>query len=170
MSAADSVPNQRIRQAGADDAEAFAQLLDAAGQWLAARGIAQWPASFERPPLAAAAARGELWLLEQDGVLAGGLMLQWADEGIWGAQPPDAGYVHKLVVARPFAGQGLGRAMLDWAAAQVVAAGRAFLRLDCWAGNVRLRDFYRAAGFEHCGDVAEAAWQVSLWQRRLGRP
>jgi len=67
---------------------------------------------------------------------------------------------------------------LSWADEQVVTAGRRFLRLDCLAENSSLGAYYRAAGFEHQGDVdggysdtrsegERTSWTVSLYQRRV---
>lgn len=47
---------------------------------------------------------------------------------MWGPQPPDAAYVHGLVIDRNHAGLGLGRALLDWAGQQARQAGRSQLR------------------------------------------
>ena len=35
--------------------------------------------------------------------------------------------------------------MLDWAARQAVDAGKKWLRLDAWANNTALQDYYRNA-------------------------
>ena len=61
--------------------------------------------------------------------------------------------MHRLVVRRDRAGAGLGAAMLDWAAGQVSAAGRGWLRLDVSADNVALCAYYERLGFEHRGDA-----------------
>jgi hypothetical protein len=63
---------------------------------------------------------------------------------------------------------GLGAALLGWAAESVRDAGRRFVRLDCVAGNPRLRAYYEAAGFAHRGDVAVGGAPGELVDR--GRP
>ncbi|WP_234425984.1 helix-turn-helix domain-containing protein [Streptomyces kebangsaanensis] len=64
----------------------------------------------------------------------------------WGPQPPVAGYVHRLMVDRSSAQPGTGRFLLRAAERRVAAAGRAFVRLDCLAGNTRLNAGYRVVG------------------------
>ena len=104
---------------------------------------------------------GNTWLAEHGGVPVGTITLQWVDEPMWGARPPDAGYVHRLAIRRSVAG--LGAELLASADAHVAAHGRAFLRLDCWSGNAALRRYYEHAGFTHRGERSEESWTVSRY-------
>src|SRR5262249_52980048 len=72
-----------------------------------------------------------------------------ADPELWhdSSDQDDALYVHRMVVARDEAGRGLGAALLDFAGRRAAAAGRAWLRLDAWATNTKLHDYYRGQGF-----------------------
>jgi ribosomal protein S18 acetylase RimI-like enzyme len=74
-----------------------------------------------------------------------------AEPELWhhSSDPDDALYVHRMIVTRTEAGRGLGAALLDFAAQQATAAGRAWLRLDAWATNTKLHDYYRGQGFTH---------------------
>jgi GNAT superfamily N-acetyltransferase len=58
----------------------------------------------------------------------------------------EALYIHRLAVARRFAGRRFSHAMLDWAAREAMSAGRDFLRLDC-EPRPKLLSLYRDAGF-----------------------
>jgi hypothetical protein len=51
---------------------------------------------------------------------------------------------------------GLGIVMLRRAADAARERGASALRLDCVASNERLRAYYEAAGFLHCGDLPVA--------------
>jgi len=63
-----------------------------------------------------------------------------------------AGYIHNLIVARSFAGQGLGRRLLQWAEDHVAASGRSLARLDCVVSNGELRHLYESAGYHWVSD------------------
>lgn len=38
------------------------------------------------------------------------------------------------------------------------------LYLDCWAGNIKLKNFYSEAGFEYCADFQEEDHMVSVFR------
>ena len=94
---------------------------------------------------------GDWFVHGDDGSVHGALRLLWADPGVWGEQPEDAGYVHGSVIGRAHAGVGLGGQLLAWAAAETVRAGRRFLRLDCVESNPGLRRYDRDQGFREVG-------------------
>lgn len=125
-------------------------VLDEAAAWLNARGISQWPARFEAAWLEQAISQGETWLVAIEDKVAGTVTLDWADP-LWADAGGAAGYVHRMAVRRWAAG--LGAHMLDWAADVARQRGADFLRLDCVKSNGRLRAYYAARGFAHCGDV-----------------
>jgi ribosomal protein S18 acetylase RimI-like enzyme len=83
-----------------------------------------------------------------------------------GEQEPDAGYVHRLAVRRAYAGRGMGRALLEWAAAQTAGSGRVWLRLDCMADNRRLCHYYESLGFVQRGIVGNDRWSGRLYEQR----
>ena len=62
------------------------------------------------------------------------------------AAPGEAFYVHRLAVARKYAGRGYAQAMLDWAEEEARAQSRLYLRLDC-EPRLKLLALYRSAGF-----------------------
>jgi predicted N-acetyltransferase YhbS len=154
-----------VRPAGHEDAEMVAQLLDEATRWVGELGYEQWPLPFPRDQLAAAIDRGEVYVVEDEGDAVATVTLLWDDPMYWGEQPSDAVYVHKLAVRRDRAGRGIGSAIVAWANAEAVEAGRDFLRLDCLGDNPGIRDYYEQLGFEHRGDLILGGRQMSLYER-----
>lgn len=129
-------------------AEVLAILNENSAWMKEAKGIVgQWPEPWPEDYIQGRIEAGEMYLAFVDGQPAGTLALLWSDEETWGDRPGEAGYIYHLAVRRSFAGQGLGRKLLDWAAEQVAAAGKLYLRLDCVAANPVLRKYYPAAGF-----------------------
>jgi predicted N-acetyltransferase YhbS len=156
-----------VRRAQRGDLETLAALIDEATGWVGELGFHQWPFPFPRPPLAAAIDRGEVYVAETEGETVGSVTLLEDDPFYWGQRPPDALYVHKLVVRRDRAGMGIGAALVGWAAVRAQASGRAFLRLDCLRDDPGIRRYYEALGFEHRGDLADGArgLVLSLYER-----
>jgi GNAT superfamily N-acetyltransferase len=156
-----------VRRAHHEDAVTVAGLLDEASAWVDDLGFNQWPLPFPRDQIAAAIDRGEVYVVEgEDGeAVATVTMLQ--DDPYWGDRPPDAFYVHKLVVRRDRAGRGIGAAIVEWANAEAAEAGREFLRLDCLGDNPAIRTYYEDLGFQHRDDIVADGRKLSLYERRV---
>jgi ribosomal protein S18 acetylase RimI-like enzyme len=169
----------RIRSDGGDEIEigpaepgelgVVLDILVEAAHWQTARGLTQWfPELFTivlRAEIERQIGAGEVYLARIDGEAVGTLTLQWADEPVWGPQPDDAGYVHRLAVRRGQAGRGIGRALLDWAGARCAAEGRAYLRLDTMSSNADLRAHYERLGFEFRGVNPGPVWKPARYER-----
>ncbi|RHA43636.1 GNAT family N-acetyltransferase, partial [Cellulomonas rhizosphaerae] len=103
---------------------------------------------------------------DDDG-LAATVRLLWSDPDFWGDDDAPAVYVHGLMVARRRSGDGLGRALLDWAADQGREAGVGLLRLDCRTTNPALRAYYEAYGFTAVGRRDFADFSCTLLELSL---
>jgi GNAT superfamily N-acetyltransferase len=139
-----------MRRAGPREISDVLAVLDEAARWLGQRGVRQWPPHFEREWVEPAVLAGETWLAADGENVLATVTLNRTDR-LWADRPAPATYVHRLAVRRVAAG--LGTAILDWAAARSAAEDHRFLRLDCVASNRRLRAYYEAVGFQHCGDA-----------------
>ena len=126
----------------------------------------QWDREVAQEEIEELVGSGELYLaLTQDErEVAGAFKLNgrdhhWADDGT-------ALYVHALAVNRQFKGQGIGQAMLDWAADEGRRRGKQFLRLDCMNENARLKQVYLDAGMEPRPQNPQYGWSA-LFERKL---
>ncbi|KJK34954.1 protein tyrosine phosphatase [Streptomyces variegatus] len=148
-----SVLGLRVRPAAEADLAALVRLRDDAARWMLARGITgQWrPGELDEDHFRRVMAHGEVWLAEAGRRLAGAWELWWEDEDAWGAQPPVAGYVHRLMVDRSTAAPGTGQLLLAAAERRVAEVGRTAVRLDCLATNTQLNAYYREAGYRVVG-------------------
>ncbi|MFE7383361.1 GNAT family N-acetyltransferase [Streptomyces zhihengii] len=142
-----------FRLAGDPDLPTVVRLRDDAARWMAARGVTgQWqPGELGQDHFRRISENGELWLAETAGRAVGAWELWWDDEDAWGPQPPTAGYVHRLMVDHTCVPPGTGRRLLHAAEHRVAERGRTLVRLDCLAGNTRLRAYYLDAGYRETG-------------------
>ena len=131
----------------ADVAEADA-LIRATADWLIRKGEPLWgPNETSLDELLRVAAQGELVIGRVGGALASCMYLHDEDRLFWPhVCPGEAFYIHRLAVARPFAGRGYAQAMLEWAANEARAQGRPYLRLDC-EPRAKLLALYADAGY-----------------------
>ena len=155
-----------LRRAEAADLKGVLTLLADTAEWLYSRGVRQWPRGGFGPeriePLIEERVLylvdDELRYLELDDTMPPVATIALdghADPEFWtmADDPRAALYVHKLAVARPWSGSGLGDALLDWAGTAAYDAGLPWLRLDCAKSNPRLQDYYRRRGFRHLRTV-----------------
>lgn len=143
-----------VHQATDTDAAQVEGLLAEASAWLANREIS-WLRDGPGP-IPERITRGEVWAVrtQPDGPLIATVSVdEVPDPELWGAQPPDALYVHRMAVTRAHAGRGIGALLLDFAADYTARIGRPWLRLDCNKSNMRLQAYYVENGFRHVRTV-----------------
>ncbi|MBT2572516.1 GNAT family N-acetyltransferase [Bacillus sp. ISL-51] len=145
-----------------EDAQAVMDLLVSAAKWLRDKGSDQWSGLLhgeDTHNMRGSIAEGHVFLFKRDGELAGVVMLlpeasEW-DRRLWGEDGHgESVYLHRLAIAREFAGRGLGRAILSWAETGVYCPGKTKIRLDCVSENMALQSFYRRMGYESKGKAA----------------
>jgi GNAT superfamily N-acetyltransferase len=153
------------------DAETVSSILVEASNWLQGRGIDQWrPEWYPTDKVARMIQRHEVYLALAGDEFVGTFRIQWSDNVIWGSDSGSVGaaYVHGITVRRAWSGRGIGPRLLKWAEEDASRCGKSLLRLDCWAGNDRLRRYYLDNGFEFIGESQEHNWFVARFERKIG--
>ena len=137
-----------IARGSLDDVPETDRLIRATADWLTKKGEPLWgPNETSLDELMRVTHAGELIVGRVAGELASCMYLHNEDRLFWPhVTPGEAFYIHRLAVARRFAGRGYAHAMLEWAAGEARAKGRPFLRLDC-EPRAKLLALYRSAGY-----------------------
>jgi GNAT superfamily N-acetyltransferase len=150
-----------VAPARPDDLQTLVVLRDQASQWLATRGIDQWSAPWPSEDLMAEGIlrnihAGETFIVWDGAIPAATITInrtprpgQWTDAEV--AEP--ALYAHKLTVARPYGGCGIGAELLDWTGARGARTGAKWIRVDVWTTNTKLQQYYLDQGFSHVRTV-----------------
>jgi GNAT superfamily N-acetyltransferase len=151
-----------------DDLSLVMSIIAEAAAWHEANGIDQWPS----PPnehwwrrMAGHIARGEVYLAFLDGHAMGTVRLSWSDP-YW-PNDSSAGYVHQMAIRNSVRGTGLGAKMLAWTVEQIRQAGKSTARLDCQAGNRRLRRYYLDQGFIYQGQIHDRDYTAALFEKKI---
>ncbi|MFI7087692.1 GNAT family N-acetyltransferase [Streptomyces anulatus] len=145
----------KVTRATLDDVPRLQQFRQDAAAWLAGQGSDQWSTPYPEELLHASIEAGDVFLFHDDrgpqDPVATVTLDAHADPALW--EPEEikerALYVHKLTLAEPGGGAGLGTRILDWCGDRAARAGARWLRLDAWTTNTALQDYYRKHGFTH---------------------
>lgn len=165
-----------VRLASIEDVDMVVGLLSDAARWMGEVGMDQWPDPFPRAIVVASIEGRQTYLARTGDQVVGSIALYDEDPDFWGVRPPDALYVHRLVVSIESRGGGLGAQLLDWAHDQAGVRDRGWLRLDTGANNTALRAYYERLGFRHVEDITvtlpgagrdEGPWHGSLYERAV---
>jgi GNAT superfamily N-acetyltransferase len=163
------VSEVEIVRASAEDAAVASAILCEAAAWLEERGIPLWrPERLTPEHLLPSIERGEFCLARRAGLPVGTMLLAEEDELFWPDVPAgESLFLHKLAVRRSGAGQGIARAMLEWAAGEARRRGKTYLRLDCDGTRDRLRAHYESAGFTLHSTRQIESFLSARYERRL---
>lgn len=116
-------------------------------------------------------AAGLFYLVECNDEVAGVIKFQLEDAEFWPDVPlEESAFVHRLAIARQFAGGAVSTALLNWAVEQTRSLGREFLRLDCEASRPKLRAVYERFGFVHHSNRQVGPYFVSRYEYRVHAP
>ncbi|MFF5382060.1 GNAT family N-acetyltransferase [Pedobacter suwonensis] len=88
-----------------------------------------------------------------DGVVACVFAVTFKDPLIWGARDHDAIYIHRIVTHPDFRGYAFVKEIIKWAKDYAVGNNIKFIRMDTWADNKKLLEYYTDCGFNYVGVV-----------------
>lgn len=148
----------KVIRATLDDAPRLQQFRQDAAAWLAGQGSDQWSTPYPEDLLHASIKAGDVFLFHREDArepVATVTLDTHADPALWKPEEVDesALYIHKLTLAQPGSGSGLGTRILDWCGDRAAKAGARWLRLDAWTTNTSLQAYYRKHGFTHLRTV-----------------
>ena len=99
-------------------------------------------------------AERHLWKIVENGQIACLFSIAYSDPIIWLEKSKDpAMYIHRIVTNPDFRGRGYASVITEWARGHAKANDLRFVRMDTWADNQKLLDYYHACGFKSIGLV-----------------
>ncbi|HEY0756601.1 MAG TPA: GNAT family N-acetyltransferase [Ktedonobacteraceae bacterium] len=114
---------------------------------------------------------GSFFAARLRGQIIGSIVLNptapWYIAKRWKIFPASALYVEAFTISRALIGQGLGRALLQWAEHYTRQRGKTTIWLDCWADNPVLVRYYQQAGFTLHEIFLVHEWHGQLFEKQL---
>jgi Acetyltransferases len=111
-----------------------------------------WPV-FERAFIENEILENRHYVLDDgQGVLAAVFSIVWKEPEIWNdTKGNEAIYLHRMVICNQYRGQQLTRKIIDWAIVMAQQLHKKFVRVDTWAQNKQLTNYYQRLGFQWVG-------------------
>ena len=162
-----------MRQATAGDVGRVSAVLTEAAAWVEQLdGTVMWVENeLADAHVSAEIDQGQFFVAECDGEIAGVIRFQRRDQLFWpDLETDDSAFVHRIAVARRYAGRGVSTVMLQWAVDRARSLGKQYLRLDCDAERTRLRAVYERFGFRFHSYRQVGAYYVARYEMDVGRP
>lgn len=75
------------------------------------------------------------------------------DQLIWGDRDHDSIYIHRIVTHPNFRGYAFVKEIIKWAKKIAAQNQIKYIRMDTWADNEKLLDYYTGCGFDYVGIV-----------------
>lgn len=151
------------------DVAGAVRVIQEVARWCDATGKNMWPLEqLTAETLLQGVTPENFWigLYENEPVAA--MILQWSDPLFWPELGPgESGFIHKLAVNPRFAGIGLGRRMVEFAAEECRKRGITGLRLDTGWRRERLRAHYETMDFVCVGRKVIGGREYALYERQL---
>ncbi|MFC7331476.1 GNAT family N-acetyltransferase [Marinactinospora rubrisoli] len=127
------------------------QLLNDAADRLADRGVDQWRRGWMTADrMRKMIAKGETFIVEDDGKAVATFSLSTIpDPDFWTPEEQSDPALYLAKLARDKDSQGVGEWALNWALRHAARSGYNRVRLDAWASNHDLHEYYRSRGWRH---------------------
>ena len=109
---------------------------------------------FDRELVDREIAEGRLWKIVEGEDIACIFSVVYEDPILWGENSGESAmYIHRIVTDSKFRGRGYAKTITNWAKQYARENALRFVRMDTWADNQKLLDYYRACGFKITGVV-----------------
>lgn len=100
-------------------------------------------------------ADGRLWKIVEDGNVGCIFSVAYEDPVIWGTGSHiSAMYIHRIVTNPEFRGRSYVKRIVEWAREHAAENAIRFIRMDTWADNLKLKNYYLGCGFDWRGTVS----------------
>jgi GNAT superfamily N-acetyltransferase len=161
--------NNHVAHTKLTDVESIFQLFEHSIHYQEKNGYPVWR-NYDRNAIIRDIENGNQYKVVIDGVMAIVFSVAYVDKIIWRElDKGDAIYLHRIVVNPAFKGQKLFGKILDWSVEHCRQRGLQHVRMDTWAVNSNIVDYYRSFGFRFVENYTTPdSIELPVHNRKLG--
>jgi ribosomal protein S18 acetylase RimI-like enzyme len=147
-----ALPKYQIVNTTPKDLSFIYELFDLSVKYQEARGYPSWK-NYDKAALSQDIENKNQYKVIFDAQVAIVFSVRYADKIIWREMDRgDAIYLHRIVVNPAFKGQKLFGQILKWTIDHAKQKKLEFIRMDTWADNPQIIDYYKSFGFNFMGN------------------
>ena len=157
-----------IRKVKKHECSLIVQILKDSAEYLHQKGINQWKEPISEKEIADDIELKRVFIVQKIlGKKLGIFSIRDMDY-FWPVNDynKDTIYFYKFTICREYLGRGLGASIYS-AIEKRLQKKYKKIRLDCWAGNNKLKEFYKNLGFKEKGDFPESDYYISLFEKEM---
>lgn len=150
-----------IYLANEKDTTAILSILNEVTTHLHSKNIMQWEYPWQSVAIETDIKSQYQYIVKDKDNIAAVFSLKPMPDNLWNLDETGL-YLYRIAVLPDYQGQKIGQFLCNYVKDYVKENGKR-VYLDCWAGNEKLKNFYRAAGFRYLGDFSEEDYFISVF-------
>ncbi|WP_391209431.1 GNAT family N-acetyltransferase [Psychrobacillus sp. L4] len=127
------------------------------------KNINQWPYPWNSEYISCAIRGNNSYKLIHNENVIGTFFIETIDKIGEQTVDPKSLYLSKIAILPEYQGSSIGTKITEFACTNAQRLNKV-LYLDCWAGNIKLREFYSKNGFQYIGDFCEEDYLISIFR------
>ncbi len=155
----------KIRLAELKDSYAITELLNKVTLHLHNKGINQWVFPWNEDIIKDDIKEKLVYVLEVDNLVIGTFSIKDSNDVNVNIICPENKYLYRIAILPEYQGLCLGSKIIKFSLDYSRKMNKS-LFLDCWAGNSKLKDFYKSEGFDLIGEIPEEGYFISVFKSK----
>lgn len=153
-----------IRLAEKNDVSSIVELLNKVTLNLHQKNINQWVYPWNSEEINMDIINRNIYVIVEDNLIIGTFSLKIVSiNAVIPIIKSNNLYLYRIAILPEYQGKNIGLKLIDYAC-KISRDSKKILYLDCWAGNINLKNFYLNAGFYFCGNFPEEDYMISVFK------
>ncbi|MFA6941535.1 MAG: GNAT family N-acetyltransferase [Clostridiaceae bacterium] len=153
----------QIRLAETKDADSIVNILNKVTLNLHTKGINQWDYPWNCEKIEEDINSGHIYIISAEDLIIGTFSIKIIDNLASLLIERSSYYIYRIAILPEYKGENLGNKIVKYAFEYSKNLKKP-IYLDCWAGNKKLKSFYKNAGFKYLGDYPEEDYFISVFK------